>query len=223
VVQTGQPAVSLPDLLHDHPEFADCYIHGMADISRRAARELAATIDLEPVRDVLDVGGGGGVYAEALAERSPSLNIVLLDLAPTLKIAAERLAHSPHRHRIQLREGDYHHADFGAGAFDLVLFSHVMHDEGEDENKSLLNKALLSLRRGGTVVIHDFMAPGPGPGPLFPALFSLHMLVYTQKGRAYRADEYQTWLREGGWVKPRRVAICTDRPTATTAILAGKP
>lgn len=221
VVRTGRPATSLPALLADHPEFVEQYIWGMANISRRPARELAEGLDLKNVRRVLDVGGGSGVYAEALAHRSPELRAVVLDLGPTLRIAERRLADSAHRRQIELREGDYHEADFGQGTFDLVLFSHVLHDEGEHESKLLLHKALAALAPSGSIVIHDFMPNTEAA--LFPALFSLHMLVYTPKGRAYRADEYEAWLGGCGFVDPRRVAICADRPTATTAIIARKP
>jgi len=223
VVRTGRPALTLPQLLDEHPEFVERYIHGMAEISRVPAQELASRLDLADVRNVLDLGGGGGVYAQAVAERSPELRVVLMDVEPVLRIAEQRLGDWADRRQIELREGDYHTAEFGVEAFDLVLFSHVLHDEGESECKRLLQKAFHALVPGGQLIIHDFMPGSDGQHRLFPALFSLHMLVYTQKGRAYRADEYETWLRDAGFREPRRVAICADRPTSTTAIIARKP
>lgn len=224
VVRTGEPAVSLPTLLAGNPEFVERYILGMADISRRPARELTEQLDFTTVRTILDVGGASGVYSEALLDRLPhGARAVVLDLGPTLRIADKRLLDSIHRARIELREGDYHTAPFGREEFDLVLFSHVLHDEGEDEAKLLLNKAFGALKKGGQVVIHDFMPVADRTGPLFPALFSLHMLVYTRKGRAYSADEYEAWLKGCGYTEPHRATICADRPTATTAVIARKP
>jgi 3-hydroxy-5-methyl-1-naphthoate 3-O-methyltransferase len=72
-------------------------------------------------------------------------------------------------------------------------------------------------------VIHDFMPASDHTHPLFAALFSLHMLICTPKGRAYSADEYRTWLGERGFVEAQEMALGTDRPTATTAIVARKP
>ena len=232
IIKTGHPAVSLPSLLGGHPEFVERYIEGMADISRRATGELADWIGRVPcvgsethgnLRAALDVGGGGAVYAEALAQRNPKARITVMDVPSTLKVAASRLSDSKFRPQIELRQGDYHLSDFGVDAFDLVLFSHVLHDEGEEENKLLFSKTLRSLRPGGVVVIHDFMPAPDHAHPVFPCLFSVHMLIYTHKGKAYSADEYEAWLRDCGFVDPRRTTICPDRPTATTAILATRP
>ena len=223
VVGTGEPAVSLPRLLAEDPGFVERYITAMADVSQHPARELAERLDLNGVQRLLDVGGGGGVYARSLVDQSPGLQAVILDLEPTLRVADRLLQGYPHRQRIELRVGDYLEADFGAQEYDVVLLSQVLHDEGEEDVKVLLKKSLRALRPGGRLVIHDFMPSAGAAGEPFAALFSLHMLVQTPKGRAYCADEYEAWLGGCGFVAPQRVVICADRATATMAIIATKP
>lgn len=223
VVRDGRPRESLGELLAEDPQFTREYIRGMADISRRPARELAARLDLSNARDALDVGGGPGAYAEALAEHGPELRVVLLDLDPTLRIAEECLADSPFRDRIELRSGNYHEASFGADAFDLILFSHVTHDEGEAENQRMLRNAFDALRPGGRVVVHDFMLEPDRAQPLFGAIFSVHMMTYTQKGRAYCAEEYQQWLVAAGFRASPAMEVCPGAVNATRAMVGTKP
>jgi 3-hydroxy-5-methyl-1-naphthoate 3-O-methyltransferase len=215
--------VALGDLLAKNPAFTREYIRGMADISRKPAAELAAALDLRNTRAMLDAGGGPGVYVQAILDRAPAgAKAVLLDLPPTLELAKENLASSPFRDRIELRPGNYHEADFGAETFDLVLFSHVTHDEGEAANEALIRKAVRALRPGGQVVVHDFMLDTDRTSPLFGTLFSLHMLVYTQQGRTYSAEEYRSWMAANGLGNLRQVDICPSSPNATKALIGTK-
>jgi SAM-dependent methyltransferase len=224
IVRSGKPAVALGDLLSKNPAFTREYIRGMIDISKRPAAELASQLDLRNVRAMLDAGGGPGVYVQAILERSPSgAKAVLLDLPPTLELAKENLASSPHRGNIELRPGNYHEADFGRETFDLILFSHVTHDEGEAANEALIRKAVAALRPGGRVVIHDFMLDTDRTSPLFGTLFSLHMLVYTQQGRTYSAEEYRSWMRANGLGNLRQIDVCPGSPNATQALIGTKP
>ncbi|MBI4248850.1 MAG: methyltransferase domain-containing protein [Elusimicrobia bacterium] len=223
VVKRGYPRRALNGLLSRDPRFVRDYIKGMADIAERPARELAAQLDLSSVHRILDVGGGPGTYCRALLEREPHLRAVLLDLAPTLKLTSKLWAGSPMRDRARFKAANYHAASFGREKFDLILFSHITHDEGEDENRALTAKAFAALRPGGQLVIHDFMLEPDHAGPLFPALFAVHMLVYTRKGRVYSAGEYESWLREAGFRGPRRLDICPASANASKAIVAVKP
>jgi hypothetical protein len=80
----------------------------------------------------------------------------------------------------------------------------------------------MALRPGGRVVIHDFMLKERRIAPRFAALFSLHLLSYTDEGRAYSEKEYRSWLREAGFRETRRAAICAAAPNATVALWAAR-
>ena len=223
IVRRGEPTRPLASLLHGQSDFTRQYIRGMEEIAKRPAAEIAEHLDLAHMRDGLDVGGGPGTYSRTFAERSSGLKMVLLDLEPTLAVTAEILRDSGVRGRIDLRPGDYHAADFGCEMFDLVLLSHITHDEGEADNRKLLAKAFAALRPGGYVVIHDFMLDSARTSPLFGALFSVHLMVYTQQGRTFSAEEYEQWLSGCGFGSLRRIEICRGSPNATQAIIAEKP
>jgi len=221
-IRSGRTRHGLRGLLSRRPDFVRDYIRGMADIAKRPADELARALDLSGCRRMLDVGGGPGTFTLAFLAREPRLSAEILDLPETLKITRGLLRDALRGGRLSLRAGDYHRAAYGEAAFDLVLLSHVTHDEGPAQNRALLRKAFAALKKGGQVVVHDFMTAADRTGPLFPALFSLHLLAYTDLGRSYSEDEYRAWLAEAGFESARRVDICPQAPNATAALIAVK-
>jgi len=102
------------------------------------------------------------------------------------------------------RQGDFFTDDLGSG-HDLVLLSAVLCLFGETANLALLTKVRRSLRPGGRVAIRDLMPDESGTRPLEASLFAVHMLVMTEKGRAWPHRRVNDWLRESGFVDIRRM------------------
>ncbi len=223
-VRTGRPHAGLEELLTRGPEgFVPEYLKSVDTVSRAAAEEFAQRTREWKLRRYLDVGSGLGTYARALLEVHPQLQATLLDLAPTLAETERAMAASPHRSRAQLKAGNYLSDDFGDG-FDLVLFSHVTHDESPATNVELFEKACRALAPGGWVAVHDFVVDDGGAGPLFAAMFSLNMLVYTNGGQVYSVDEYRRMLEKAGFVSTEVSEIQKGKsPFPSTLVLARKP
>ena len=221
-IRSGRTQHGLRRLLSQRPDFVNGYIRGMSDIARRPAAELARALDLSKCAAMLDVGGGPGTFTLACLAREPRLKASILDLPETLRITRKLLHSCAYRDRIALLPGDYHRGTYGRGAFDVALLSHVTHDEGPAQNLAMLRKTYRALRPGGQVVVHDFMTNEDRTGPLFPALFSLHLLAYTDQGRTYSETEYREWLAVAGFKAVRRVDICPGAPNATVALVATK-
>jgi predicted O-methyltransferase YrrM len=194
----------------------------MAEIAKPSARDLVRQLDLSRCERALDVGGGPGAYAAALAGANPTMTVHLLDLKPTLVVAARLLANSAVKDRVLLREGDYLTADYGTNEYDLILLSHVTHDEGEPETLCMLHRAAEAARPGGMVVVHDFMVNAQRVRPAFGALFALHLTVYTQKGRTYSTEEYRRWMLQVGLRDLKQMNVCAGRPNATQVMIGIK-
>ena len=80
-------------------EFAEEFIAAMDCRGRLAAQALAERIDLGGGRRLLDIAGGVGIYACALAARFPDLSAAVFEKPPVDRIAAARdraAAVSPH-------------------------------------------------------------------------------------------------------------------------------
>ncbi|MBI5246262.1 MAG: methyltransferase domain-containing protein [Elusimicrobia bacterium] len=193
-----------------HKGFTQEYIRGMDNIARGPAAEISAIVAPAPGSRLLDVGAGPGTYSLAFLRANPAMRATLLDLPSTLKVTRRMLAQFPAlAARTRLKAGNYRDAAFGREDFDLVLLSHITHDENPEVNRRLIEESFRALKPGGRVIIHDFMLDPNRVQPVFGALFSVHMLAYTEGGRTYTAAEYGNWLRRAGFSRltERRIAV----------------
>ena len=104
------------------------------------------------------------------------------------------------------RAGDLRRDDYGSG-YDLVFVSAICHMLGPVENLDMLRKCFAALAPGGRVVIQDFILEKDKTTPLNAAMFSLNMLVGTERGSSYSEEEYADWLREAGFGEVRRIRL----------------
>jgi len=220
VLREGSPQTSLTQRMEKHPDFLREYITSMNNISRQPAAEVAAALDLTGVRDVLDIGGGPGAYSLALLRRSDDIRTEILDLPETLEIAEELLCRNHRRSRMRLSGQDYREMKIGLCEYDMILLSHVTHNESEAINRRLIEKCHSALRPGGQLVIHDFMTVPDNTAPLFSCLFSVFVGIYTDGGRTYRELDYRRWLDAAGFHELRSQGIAEDS-TNPSRILVG--
>jgi ubiquinone/menaquinone biosynthesis C-methylase UbiE len=223
VVSKGKTVFPLRKLLSGRKDFLDGYIRGMSDIAAGPAAEIASRLSLAGSARMLDVGGGPGTYTAAFLSKAKNMKGAILDLPETLKVTRSIFKGHPLAGRVSFVEGDYHKAPFGNDLYDVILFSNVTHDEGPEENLGLLRKAYSAMRSGGQVVIHDFMVDREKTSPEFSALFSVHMLVYTNKGRVYSSQEYRTWLSSAGFKRFKESVVCPAADNPSRMITAIKP
>lgn len=154
----------------------------------------------------LDVAGGPGSYAVALAKRYPELTGTIVDLHVA---TAKALIHRHNfRHRLTLRRGDLFSSDFGCG-YDAALAANILHDFNERENRALLGRIRSALRPGGKLFIVEFFLDETLTEPAEAAVFSLVMYKFTASGRAHGWAEVEGWLRELGFGRFRRRRITT--------------
>jgi len=83
--------------------------------------------------------------------------------------------------RVTFAAGDLH-LDPVPTEFDVAWLSHVLHSDGPEACASLVQKATAALDPGGLLLIQEFILNDGKDGPLFPALFSLNMLLGTPTG-----------------------------------------
>jgi len=192
-VRTGRPAPRGPREQAD----TEAFIAAMHANSTQRAPALIAALDLSGVRRVLDVGGGSGGYAIALARALPEARIEVLDLADVVPLTARYVAAAGVADRVRTRVGDLNADDFGAG-YDLVLISAICHMNGPTENADLIRRAARSLAPGGRVVVLDHILEPDRTAPVASAIFAVNMLVNTPAGGNYTEAEYSSWMRDAG-------------------------
>ena len=72
-----------------------------------------------------------------------------------------------------------------------------------------LFKKRLPRWNGVDIIIHEFILDNSMDGPLFPALFSLNMLLGTDSGQAYSEQQLMDMLADAGAKDIQRLAVQT--------------
>ena len=161
------------------------------------ARDVVGLLDLTGVSQVLDVGGGSGVYAMAFARAKPGITAVVFDLPSVVPMTQEHIAREGLSDRVKTISGDYEADELGRG-FDLGFLSAIIHSNSARGNRGLLRKCTDALKPGGQLVVQDFIVDEDRTGPPFAVLFALNMLVGTESGDTYTESEVREWMREAG-------------------------
>jgi len=168
----------------------------LAGRAKNIAPVLAQKVDLSNASCLLDIGGGTGLYSIAFLQRFPKLKAIILDSSAVLKVAAEFAQQYGVADRLTCRPGDMFRDPLPADC-DAILLSNVLHDWGVPECERLVAKAAAALPAGGRLLIHDAFLHDDHSGPLYPALFSVALMIMTE-GRNYSGAEYAAWMSAAG-------------------------
>ena len=198
-------------------EWRTAFLKGMHTNARLQAPAVAADVKLTGKTFLLDLGGGPATYAIHFCRENSELNAVVYDLPYSRPIAEENIKRAGLTERIGFQGGDYH-KDPIDGVFDVVWLSHILHAEGPEDCRKILAKAASAVKPGGMILVHDFILNDQMDGPLFPALFSLNMLVGTPSGRAYAQSELREMLSSAG---ARDISRLHFRGPTDSAIMMG--
>jgi SAM-dependent methyltransferase len=182
---------------NDAEETREYFLMGMFNSAMGIAPGLADTLDLSGCRSLLDLGGGPGTYAIHFCLKNPHLRAVIFDLPTTRPFAERTVERFNLSARIEFQPGDAV-TDPIEGEYDVAWVSHLLHSEGPDACQTILNKATAALRPGGIILIHEFILDNTMDGPLFPAIFSLNMLLGPPEGRSYSEEELIGMLEHAG-------------------------
>jgi SAM-dependent methyltransferase len=204
ILRSGAPArfASRPDEDDWHramesETFAEEFTAAMNTRGLLTAPALAQQLDLSRHQRLLDIAGGSGVFACALAERFPELRASVLEKAPVDRIAARSIQRRGLGDRVDTVIGDML-AEPLPGGYDVHLLSNVVHDWDEDVVRQLLGASASALPPGGLLIIHDTFLNATKTGPLPIAEYSV-LLMHVTQGRCYSVAEIEVWLMEGGF------------------------
>jgi precorrin-6B methylase 2 len=193
---------------HEDPVVRESFLMGMFNIAMAQAPLIAATMDLAGRRRLLDLGGGPGTYAIHFCLKNPQLRATVYDLATTRPFAEQTIQRFGVADRVVFQEGDFMENTL-TERYDAVWLSQILHGEGPEEAQHLITKAAAALEPGGLILVHEFLMNDNLDGPLFPAVFSLNMLVNTEKGQSYSEGQIKDMLARAGARDIRRIPVQT--------------
>ena len=205
-VKTGAPVRKRASQKNE--ELRESFLMGMFNMAMLLAPRLAKKLDLSKRHHLLDLGGGPGTYAIHFCLMNPQLKATVYDLHATRPFAEKTIKKFGLAGRINFMDGDYLKEGI-KGVYDVVWLSQILHGEGPEDCQRIIEKAVSALKPGGMIIVHDFLLNDTMDGPLFPALFSLNMLLGTPNGQAYSEKQVMDMLTGAGVKEIRRIPIRT--------------
>lgn len=191
-------------------EWRESFLMGMFNLAMDLAPKVVPLIDLAGRCRLLDLGGGPGTYAIHFCQHNPELMATIFDLPASRPFAQQTIARFGLADRIDFRGGDFL-TDEIPGRYDVAWLSHILHGESPERCRALVAKAAAALEPGGMLLIQEFVLDDAKDGPLFPALFSLNMLLGTSGGQAYSEREIREMLSAAGVRDLHRVPLANPR------------
>lgn len=195
-VRTGAPAYhelfGLPfwEDLDAHPEIGASFDalmgpagHGTPD------PEFQITGGWEPVRTVVDVGGGTGAMLAEILRTRPDIHGTLVDLPRTVARSGETFQAAGVAERVTTI-GQSFFDSLPAGA-DLYLLKSVLNDWPDREATAILSRCTEAARPTGRVVVLKGVGPDDAPRGL-----SIEMVLLGGKGRT--VSEFRELARGAG-------------------------
>lgn len=174
------------------------YSRLMAATRGFAAEALAELHDFGAHAHVLDIGGGDGSLAMALAARWPGLALTVADL-PAVAAHARAMLDQRGLARVAVSAVDAGEA-LPAGA-DAITLLRVLHDLDDAAALDLLRRCVAALAPGGTLIVAEPMARrGRDPVAAYFASYFLAM----GSGRLRSAREVTALLRAAGLPSGKR-------------------
>nr|WP_084304721.1 methyltransferase [Pseudomonas flavescens] len=153
-VRAGQPSGQAPDVATTVDNWTAAARLQIAQEQRAVTVDLALRLmtriaEFPAARRMLDLGGGPGLVAIALARANPSLGGEVFDFAQTVSVAADNIRQAGLEQRLTVRGGDLASDPIGEG-YDLIWCSSVLHFV--PDLSATLKKIHAALRPGGVLV-----------------------------------------------------------------------
>ena len=205
-ILTGKPVRSRSSVYDE--DLRESFLMGMFNNALSIAPTIADKIDLSNRNHLLDLGGGPGTYAIHFCMKNPNLKATIFDLPSTLPFANKVISRFNINDRVSFIGGNFL-TDEVTGIYDVAWLSHILHGESPGDCLKLIKKAVSVLKPGGLIIIHEFILNNSMDGPLFPALFSLNMLIGTESGQSYSEEQISEMLSKAGVKNICRISVDT--------------
>lgn len=197
----------------EEPDFAQRFTAAMDCRGIYLGRAVAKALAPGGRTRLLDIAGGSGIYACAIAAGHPTVHATVFEKSPVDQIATKLIAERGYAERVSVLAGDMFSDPLPTG-FDMHLFSNVLHDWDTPVVKRLLEKSFAALPSGGLLVIHDMHLHADKTGPLPVAEYST-ILMHLTEGKCYSLGELAELFAQVGFRDLKHTPTTADRSLVT--------
>lgn len=201
------------------PAVTQTYSDLMADSQGLVAQDTLRMVNLSGIRRLLDVGGGSGAFALAVAQAYPDMDLMVFDLPQVVPAAQTRFHSAGMQGRLAAHGGSFRSDSLPQGA-DAISLIRVLYDHADDTVRSLLSKIYDTLPPGGRLIISEPMSGGAAPEAAGDVYFAFYTMAM-RTGKTRSANDIAALCAASGFG-----AISTPRalrPYVTSVVTCVKP
>jgi hypothetical protein len=193
-VKTGTPGfdevhgTQVFDFFARNPETGQIFNAAMTSLSTHSGYAVAKAYDFREIGKLVDVGGGHGLMAEAIAQATPGLEALVYDLPEVVGTA-------PAREGVRFEGGDFfERVPPGADAY---IMKAIVHDWDDARAERILANCVAAMKPGGRVLVVEQVI-SDAPEAALGKLLDLEMLVMTPGGRERTEPEFRALFGRAG-------------------------
>jgi hypothetical protein len=200
------PGNTLYQRLTAQPRLEKVFQASMTALSNQANVELLDKLPLKSSKHLVDMGGGAGTNAIAIARKFPHLRLTVFDSPTVCRIARHNIKRAGLSDRISTWPGDLFSDPLPNGV-DTILFCHMFTIWSPEKALELLRKSYKGLPKAGRLLIFNMMGDDDDTGPISTALGSPYFLtIATGEGMLYSWSDHETRIRKAGFRHMERIS-----------------
>lgn len=196
-IQTGKPQAA-----HDYESMGEDeleeFLGGLHCRAYADGARIARDYDFSSCQTVVDVGGGSGGVAIALAEALPHLQVTVVELPSVVPVARRFVERAGVAERVQVQAVDVVRQPL-KDTFDAALLRAFVQVISLEEAHQALRNVHQALRPGGTIYIRDLTLDDSRLTPLNATLFSPVYVAIYEHGQNRTVQEYRDLVTEAGF------------------------
>ena len=181
--------------------------YARAGLAQLAVEQLSPLPGFNSMRKMLDLGGGPGLVALALAEANPNMKAVVLDQPAVVKVAQEYIERYGFSERVCVLGADYSKDDIGHD-YDLVWASATL-NFFRDELPVIFEKVYQAMSPGGVFACFQDGLTHQGTKPKEMILSGFSVLLRGEM-YAFHQGEIADAMLDAGFSKVRSRTLNTD-------------
>ena len=179
-------------------QFFSTLVRAIFPFNFMGSKSAVAALDKKArgrISSILDVAAGAAAWSIPFAQAIPKARVTVVDFPGVTNVAREYTTRFGVGDRYDYIEGNLREADFGRERFDLVILGHIIHGEGRQHGRKLIERSFAALRDKGMLLIAEFIPNDERTGPELPMLFGLNMLMAGPESDVFTMREYREWLK----------------------------
>jgi cyclopropane fatty-acyl-phospholipid synthase-like methyltransferase len=149
------------------------------------------------VKKLLDVGGGSGCYASAIANANPGILCTVMELAPVCDVADDYIAKADVADRVNTKAVDMFREDWPQN-YNAHFFANIFHDWSFETCQELADKSYAALAPGGRICLQEMLLEESGDAA-YPAVAFSFLMTWGTKGQQFTFNQLEAMLNKAGF------------------------